>query len=252
MQEENEEEQSLPILKFEEPDATDSTQDDMMPTLSQEEIDTALSINSVSNEEIDARLDKLVEELEERWKNKKNIVKDMEALGPAPSRVQILTDAIKEEFETPENAVSFVKFLVTKGPTPQQKLAQLAIVTVHVIGKLVEGVKEIRKREELVRQQIAVQGEIHGKTLEIVELERTKSDNTSRQSAENIRGRHEEAHAMVEEATSRVQRNSEEIESKFAEAERERENNINRVDDNCFSSEVSSQLGSILGDLDNI
>ena len=112
------------------------------PVLTEEEVNTALNINSLSNEEIDARLQKLGEEIEERWQKRNNMVKDLEALGPAPDRIEILANAIVDEFETPQNAVNFVKMLVTKGGlTPHQKIVAIAQVAVNVIGKLIEGVK---------------------------------------------------------------------------------------------------------------
>lgn len=98
---------------------------DNAPALSEKEIDRTLSINSLTNEEIDARLQKLGEELEERWQKRSKMIKDLEELGPASSRVEILAQAIADEFETPENAIGFVKMLLTKGGlTPQQKIAE--------------------------------------------------------------------------------------------------------------------------------
>ncbi len=223
------------------------------PTLSEQETDQVLSLNSLTNEEIDARLQKLGEELEERWQKRSNMIKDLERLGPAPSRVEILAKAIVDEFETPENAIGFVKMLVTKGGlTPQQKIIEVARVGINIVGKLVEGVKEIRKRDAIVGQQIAIQGEIVVKTDEVKVLTATKTENIKNETGSNIQSRHEEANASINQAVDRISSNSSEIDERFSDYEAEREGNMNNVEENGFNNEVSSRLGGLLDDINNI
>lgn len=223
------------------------------PTLSEQETDQVLSLNSLTNEEIDARLQKLGEELEERWQKRSNMIKDLERLGPAPSRVEILAKAIVDEFETPENAIGFVKMLVTKGGlTPQQKIIEVARVGINIIGKLVEGVKEIRKRDAIVGQQIAIQGEIVVKTDEVKVLTATKTENIQNETGSNIQSRHEEANASINQAVDRISSNSSEIDERFSDYEAEREGNMNNVEENGFNNEVSSRLGGLLDNINNI
>lgn len=224
-----------------------------MPTLSEHETDQVLSLNSLTNEEIDARLQKLGEEIEERWQKRSNMIKDLERLGPAPSRVEILAQAIADEFETPENAIGFVKMLVTKGGlTPQQKIIEVARVGINIVGKLVEGVKEIRKRDAIVGQQIAIQGEIVVKTDEVKVLTATKTENIQNETGSNIQSRHEEANASINQAVDRISSNSSEIDERFSDYEAEREGNMNNVEENGFNNEVSSRLGGLLDDINNI
>ncbi len=224
-----------------------------MPTLSEQETDQVLSLNSLTNEEIDARLQKLGDELEERWQKRNNMIKDLERLGPAPSRVEILTKAIVDEFETAENAIGFVKMLVTKGGlTPQQKIIEVARVGINIVGKLIEGVKEIRKRDAIVGQQIAIQGEIVVKTDEVKVLTATKTENIQNETGSNIQSRHEEANASINQAVDRISSNSSEIDEKFSDYEAEREDNMNNVEENGFNNEVSSRLGGLLDDINNI
>ena len=223
------------------------------PVLTEEEVNTALNINSLSNEEIDARLQKLGEEIEERWQKRNNMVKDLEALGPAPDRIEILANAIVDEFETPQNAVNFVKMLVTKGGlTPHQKIVAIAQVAVNVIGKLIEGVKEIRRREGIVRQQIAVQGEIVVKTDEVKVLTAQKAENINGQTSANIQFRHEEATNAINQAVDRIASNTSEIDNKYSDYENERESNLNQVEDNGFNCEVSNRIGGLLDNLNNL
>ncbi len=224
-----------------------------MPTLSEQETDQVLSLNSLTNEEIDARLQKLGDELEERWQKRNNMIKDLERLGPAPSRVEILAKAIVDEFETAENAIGFVKMLVTKGGlTPQQKIIEVARVGINIVGKLIEGVKEIRKRDAIVGQQIAIQGEIVVKTDEVKVLTATKTENIQNETGSNIQSRHEEANASINQAIDRISSNSSEIDEKFSDYEAEREDNMNNVEENGFNNEVSSRLGGLLDDINNI
>lgn len=224
-----------------------------MPTLSEQETDQVLSLNSLTNEEIDARLQKLGDEIEERWQKRNNMIKDLERLGPAPSRVEILTKAIVDEFETAENAIGFVKMLVTKGGlTPQQKIIEVARVGINIVGKLIEGVKEIRKRDAIVGQQIAIQGEIVVKTDEVKVLTATKTENIQNETGSNIQSRHEEANASINQAVDRISSNSSEIDEKFSDYEAEREDNMNNVEENGFNNEVSSRLGGLLDDINNI
>jgi len=224
-----------------------------MPTPSEQETDQVLSLNSLTNEEIDARLQKLGDELEERWQKRNNMIKDLERLGPAPSRVEILTKAIVDEFETAENAIGFVKMLVTKGGlTPQQKIIEVARVGINIVGKLIEGVKEIRKRDAIVGQQIAIQGEIVVKTDEVKVLTATKTENIQNETGSNIQSRHEEANASINQAVDRISSNSSEIDEKFSDYEAEREDNMNNVEENGFNNEVSSRLGGLLDDINNI
>lgn len=224
-----------------------------MPTLSEQETDQVLSLNSLTNEEIDARLQKLGDELEERWQKRNNMIKDLERLGPAPSRVEILAQAIVDEFETAENAIGFVKMLVTKGGlTPQQKIIEVARVGINIVGKLIEGVKEIRKRDAIVGQQIAIQGEIVVKTDEVKVLTATKTENIQNETGSNIQSRHEEANASIKQAVDRINSNSSEIDERFSDYEAEREDNMNNVEENGFNNEVSSRLGGLLDDINNI
>lgn len=224
-----------------------------MPTLSEQETDQVLSLNSLTNEEIDARLQKLGDEIEERWQKRNNMIKDLERLGPAPSRVEILTKAIVDEFETAENAIGFVKMLVTKGGlTPQQKIIEVARVGINIVGKLIEGVKEIRKRDAIVGQQIAIQGKIVVKTDEVKVLTATKTENIQNETGSNIQSRHEEANASINQAVDRISSNSSEIDEKFSDYEAEREDNMNNVEENGFNNEVSSRLGGLLDDINNI
>lgn len=224
-----------------------------MPTLSEQETDQVLSLNSLTNEEIDARLQKLGDELEERWQKRNNMIKDLERLGPAPSRVEILAQAIVDEFETAENAIGFVKMLVTKGGlTPQQKIIEVARVGINIVGKLIEGVKEIRKRDAIVGQQIAIQGEIVVKTDEVKVLTATKTENIKNETGSNVQFRHEEANAIINQAVDRISSNSSEIEERFSDYESEREGNMNNVEENGFNNEVSSRLGGLLDDINNI
>ena len=224
-----------------------------MPTLSEQETDQVLSLNSLTNEEIDARLQKLGDELDERWQKRNNMIKDLERLGPVPSRVEILAQAIVDEFETPENAIGFVKMLVTKGGlTPQQKIIEVARVGINIVGKLIEGVKEIRKRDAIVGQQIAIQGEIVVKTDEVKVLTATKTENIKNETGSNIQSRHEEAKASINQAVDRISSNSSEIDERFSDYEAEREDNMNNVEENGFNNEVSSRLGGLLDDINNI
>lgn len=224
-----------------------------MPVLSEEEVDRTLSLNSLTNDEIDARLRQLGEELEERWQKRSNMIKDLENLGPAPSRVEILVDAIADEFETPENAIGFVKMLVTKGGlTPQQKIIQVVRIGINIIGKLIDGVKEIRKREEIVKQQIAVQGEIVVKTDEVKTLTATKAENIKIQTGENIQSRHNCAKDSINQAVDKISSNTSEIDVKFSDYENERASNMNQVEENGFNDEVSSRIGGLLDDINNL
>lgn len=224
-----------------------------MPALSEQETDQVLSLNSLTNEEIDARLQKLGDELEERWQKRNNMIKDLERLGPAPSRVEILAQAIVDEFETAENAIGFVKMLVTKGGlTPQQKIIEVARVGINIVGKLIEGVKEIRKRDAIVGQQIAIQGEIVVKTDEVKVLTATKTENIQNETGSNIQSRHEEANASINQAVDRINSNSSEIDERFSDYEAEREDNMNNVEENGFNNEVLSRLGGLLDDINNI
>ncbi len=181
------------------------------------------------------------------------MIKDLENLGQAPSRVEILADAIADEFETPENAIGFVKMLVTKGGlTPQQKIFEVVRVGINIIGKLIAGVKEIRKREEIVKQQIAVQGEIVAKTGEVRALTATKAENIKVQTGENIQSRHNCANDSINQAIEKISSNSSEIDAKISDYERDRESNMEQVEENGFSNEVSSRIGGLLDDINNL
>lgn len=232
---------------------TDNYGSCQMPVLSEQEVDRTLSLNSLTNEEIDARLRQLGEELEERWQKRSNMIKDLENLGPAPSRVEILVDAIADEFETPANAIGFVKMLVTKGGlTPQQKIIEVARIGIHIIGKLIDGVKEIRKREEIVKQQIAVQGEIVVKTGEVRTLTAAKAENIKVQTGENIQSRYNCANDSINQAIDKISSNTSEIDIKFSDYENERASNMNQVEENGFNDEVSSRIGGLHGDVNNL
>lgn len=225
---------------------------EQMPVLSDEEVDRTLSLNGLTNEEIDARLKQLGEELEERWQKRSNMIRDLENLGPAPSRIEILVDAIADEFETPENAIGFVKMLVTKGLTPQQKIIEVVRIGINIIGKLIDGVKEIRRREEIVKQQIAVQGEIVVKTDEVKTLTAAKAENIKEQTGSNIISRHNCANDSINQAVENINSNTSEIDSKFSDYESERASNMNRVEDNGFNDEVTSRMGGLLDDINNL
>ena len=60
---------------------------------------SALQIAGLTNEQIDARINKLEQDLMKRWENQKQLVRDLEAMGPAPSRMDALVDAVKDNFD---------------------------------------------------------------------------------------------------------------------------------------------------------
>ncbi len=184
--------------------------------VSEEERLSALQIAGLTNEEIDARIGKLEQDLVKRWENHEQLVRDLEAMGPAPSRRDALVDAVKDEFGSVQNAASFIRWLVTKGPTPQQKLVQVGVITYNIVRKLAACVAEIRRREMVVRQQITEGNVILSKTEEIKDLSRQKTYNTMRDVDSSIRNRHEQADAAINDATQRIEANAEQI-RKYAE-----------------------------------
>lgn len=179
--------------------------------VSDEERLSALQIAGLTNEEIDARIGELEQDLIKRWENKEQLVRDLEAMGPAPSRRDALVDAVKDEFGSVQNAAQFIRMLVTKGPTPQQKLVQVGVIAYNIVRKLAACVAEIRKREMVVRQQITEGNVILSKTEEIKDLSRQKTYNTMRDVDSSIRNRHEQADAAINDAKQRIEANAEQI-----------------------------------------
>lgn len=177
----------------------------------EEERLSALQIAGLTNEQIDARINKLEQDLMKRWENQKQLVRDLEALGPAPSRMDALVDAVKDEFGSVQNAATFIKWLVTKGPTPQQKLIQVGVIAYNIVRKLAACVAEIRKREMVVRQQITEGNVILSKTEEVKDLSRQRSYNTMQDVASSINNRHEEAAAAINNAIKDIEANDEQI-----------------------------------------
>lgn len=177
----------------------------------EEERLSALQIAGLTNEQIDARINKLEQDLMKRWENQKQLVRDLEALGPVPSRMDALVDAVKDEFGSVQNAATFIKWLVTKGPTPQQKLIQVGVIAYNIVRKLAACVAEIRKREMVVRQQITEGNVILSKTEEIKDLSRQRSYNTMQDVASSINNRHEEAAAAINNAIQDIEANDEQI-----------------------------------------
>ncbi|MGN0011374.1 MAG: hypothetical protein ACI35N_08615 [Marinilabiliaceae bacterium] len=177
----------------------------------EEERLSALQIAGLTNEQIDARINKLEQDLMKRWENQKQLVRDLETLGPAPSRMDALVDAVKDEFGSVQNAATFIKWLVTKGPTPQQKLIQVGVIAYNIVRKLAACVAEIRKREMVVRQQITEGNVILSKTEEVKDLSRQRSYNTMQDVASSINNRHEEAAAAINNAIQDIEANDEQI-----------------------------------------
>lgn len=195
--------------------------------VSDEERLSALQIAGLTNEKIDARIGKLEQDLVKRWENRERLVRDLEAMGPAPTRMDALVDAVKDEFGSVQNAASFIKWLVTKGPTPQQKLIQAARITFNIVRKLAACVAEIRKREMVVRQQITEGNVILSKTEEIKDLSGQRAYNTMRDVASSINNRHEEAAAALNDAIQGIDANDEQIRQNAEENARLR----NELDD---------------------
>ena len=177
----------------------------------EEERLSALQISGLTNEQIDARINKLEQDLMKRWENQKQLVRDLEAMGPAPSRMDALVDAVKDEFGSVQNAATFIKWLVTKGPTPQQKLIQVGVIAYMIVRMLAACVAEIRKREMVVRQQITEGNVILSKTEEVKDLSRQRSYNTMQDVASSINNRHEEAAAAINNAIQDIEANDEQI-----------------------------------------
>lgn len=195
--------------------------------VSDEERLSALQIAGLTNEKSDARIGKLEQDLVKRWENRERLVRDLEAMGPAPTRMDALVDAVKDEFGSVQNAASFIKWLVTKGPTPQQKLIQAARITFNIVRKLAACVAEIRKREMVVRQQITEGNVILSKTEEIKDLSGQRAYNTMRDVASSINNRHEEAAAALNDAIQGIDANDEQIRQNAEENARLR----NELDD---------------------
>ena len=186
----------------------------------EEERLSALQIAGLTNEQIDARINKLEQDLMKRWENQKQLVRDLEAMGPAPSRMDALVDAVKDEFGSVQNAATFIKWLVTKGPTPQQKLIQVGVIAYNIVRKLAACVAEIRKREMVVRQQITEGNVILSKTEEIKDLSGQRAYNTMQDVASSITNRHEQAAAAINDATQRIDANAEQIRKDAEEVRR--------------------------------
>lgn len=206
----------------------------------EEERLSALQIAGLTNEQIDARINKLEQDLMKRWENQKQLVRDLEALGPAPSRMDALVDAVKDEFGSVQNAATFIKWLVTKGPTPQQKLIQVGVIAYNIVRKLAACVAEIRKREMVVRQQITEGNVILSKTEEIKDLSRQRSYNTMQDVASSINNRHEEAAAAINNAIQNIEANDEQI-RKNAEESASMSSDVTG-----FSDDLNNTLDDIL------
>ena len=206
----------------------------------EEERLSALQIAGLTNEQIDARINKLEQDLMKRWENQKQLVRDLEALGPAPSRMDALVDAVKDEFGSVQNAATFIKWLVTKGPTPQQKLIQVGVIAYNIVRKLAACVAEIRKREMVVRQQITEGNVILSKTEEVKDLSRQRSYNTMQDVASSINNRHEEAAAAINNAIQNIESNDEQI-RKNAEESASMSSDVTG-----FSDDLNNTLDDIL------
>lgn len=206
----------------------------------EEERLSALQIAGLTNEQIDARINKLEQDLMKRWENQKQLVRDLEALGPAPSRMDALVDAVKDEFGSVQNAATFIKWLVTKGPTPQQKLIQVGVIAYNIVRKLAACVAEIRKREMVVRQQITEGNVILSKTEEVKDLSRQRSYNTMQDVASSINNRHEEAAAAINNAIQDIEANDEQI-RKNAEESASMSSDVTG-----FSDDLNNTLDDIL------
>ncbi len=206
----------------------------------EEERLSALQIAGLTNEQIDARINKLEQDLMKRWENQKQLVRDLEALGPAPSRMDVLVDAVKDEFGSVQNAATFIKWLVTKGPTPQQKLIQVGVIAYNIVRKLAACVAEIRKREMVVRQQITEGNVILSKTEEVKDLSRQRSYNTMQDVASSINNRHEEAAAAINNAIQDIEANDEQI-RKNAEESASMSSDVTG-----FSDDLNNTLDDIL------
>lgn len=206
----------------------------------EEERLSALQIAGLTNEQIDARINKLEQDLMKRWENQKQLVRDLEALGPAPSRMDALVDAVKDEFGSVQNAATFIKWLVTKGPTPQQKLIQVGVIAYNIVRKLAACVAEIRKREMVVRQQITEGNVILSKTEEIKDLSRQRSYNTMQDVASSINNRHEKAAAAINNAIQNIEANDEQI-RKNAEESASMSSDVTG-----FSDDLNNTLDDIL------
>lgn len=206
----------------------------------EEERLSALQIAGLTNEQIDARINKLEQDLMKRWENQKQLVRDLEALGPAPSRMDALVDAVKDEFGSVQNAATFIKWLVTKGPTPQQKLIQVGVIAYNIVRKLAACVAEIRKREMVVRQQITEGNVILSKTEEVKDLSRQRSYNTMQDVASSINNRHEEAAAAINNAIQNIEANDEQI-RKNAEESASMSSDVTG-----FSDDLNNTLDDIL------
>lgn len=206
----------------------------------EEERLSALQIAGLTNEQIDARINKLEQDLMKRWENQKQLVRDLEALGPVPSRMDALVDAVKDEFGSVQNAATFIKWLVTKGPTPQQKLIQVGVIAYNIVRKLAACVAEIRKREMVVRQQITEGNVILSKTEEIKDLSRQRSYNTMQDVASSINNRHEEAAAAINNAIQDIEANDEQI-RKNAEESASMSSDVTG-----FSDDLNNTLDDIL------
>ena len=209
----------------------------------EEERLSALQIAGLTNEEIDARIKKLEDDLVKRWENKKLLVRDLENLGPAPSRMDALVDALKDEFESPQNALAFVKYLIKKGPTPQQKLVQVATITYNVVRKIAACVAEIRRRENIVRQQITEGDVILSKTEEVKNLSRQRAYNRMGDAAKSINERHVQAGTAINEAINGVGSNAEQIRKNAEEADSMSSNATG------FDANIDNALDDILGGL---
>lgn len=206
----------------------------------EEERLSALQIAGLTNEQIDARINKLEQDLMKRWENQKQLVRDLEAMGPAPSRMDALVDAVKDEFGSVQNAATFIKWLVTKGPTPQQKLIQVGVIAYNIVRKLAACVAEIRKREMVVRQQITEGNVILSKTEEVKDLSRQRSYNTMQDVASSINNRHEEAAAAINNAIQDIEANDEQI-RKNAEESASMSSDVTG-----FSDDLNNTLDDIL------
>lgn len=206
----------------------------------EEERLSALQIAGLTNEQIDARINKLEQDLMKRWENQKQLVRDLEALGPVPSRMDALVDAVKDEFGSVQNAATFIKWLVTKGPTPQQKLIQVGVIAYNIVRKLAACVAEIRKREMVVRQQITEGNVILSKTEEVKDLSRQRSYNTMQDVASSINNRHEEAAAAINNAIQDIEANDEQI-RKNAEESASMSSDVTG-----FSDDLNNTLDDIL------
>ena len=206
----------------------------------EEERLSALQIAGLTNEQIDARINKLEQDLMKRWENQKQLVRDLEALGPAPSRMDALVDAVKDEFGSVQNAATFIKWLVTKGPTPQQKLIQVGVIAYNIVRKLAACVAEIRKREMVVRQQITEGNVILSKTEEIKDLSGQRAYNTMQDVASSINNRHEEAAAAINNAIQDIEANDEQI-RKNAEESASMSSDVTG-----FSDDLNNTLDDIL------